>query len=103
GTNKLHGSLYEFHRNDKLDANDFFQNRAGQKRPKLTYNQYGFALGGPAWIPRVYNGHDRTFFFVNFEGFRQRLAQAVTTTVPTAAQLDGDFSGTYNAAVQLVV
>src|SRR5262249_38893255 len=103
GTNQLHGSLYEFFRNDRLDANDFFQNRAGQARPKLTYNQYGFAVGGPAWLPRAYDGRDKTFFFVNFEGFRQRLAQAVTTTVPTVAQLQGDFSQTFNSAGQQVV
>jgi hypothetical protein len=103
GTNQLHGSVYEFIRNDKLDANDFFLNRAGQARPKLTFNQYGFATGGPVWIPRAYDGRDKTFFFANFEGFRQRLAQALTTTVPTAAQLGGDFSQTFNAAGQLIV
>ena len=103
GTNQLHGSLYEFFRNDKLDANDFFLNRAGQARPKLTFNQYGFATGGPVCIPRVYDGRDKTFFFVNFEGFRQRLAQALTTTVPTAAQLAGDFSQTFNTSGQLIV
>jgi hypothetical protein len=102
GTNQLHGSLYEFLRNDKLDANDFFLNRSGQKRPALTFNQYGFAVGGPTWIPKIYDGRDKTFFFVNFEGFRQRLAQALTTTVPTPAQLQGDFSQTFNAAGQLV-
>jgi hypothetical protein len=102
GTNQLHGSLYEFLRNDKLDANDFFLNRSGQKRPALTFNQYGFAAGGPVWLPRIYDGRDKTFFFVNFEGFRQRLAQALTTTVPTPAQLSGDFSQTFNNAGQLV-
>src|SRR5437899_4057562 len=103
GSNQLHGSLYEFIRNDKLDANDFFQNRAGQARPKLTFNQYGFAVGAPVWLPKVYNGRDKTFFFVNFEGFRQRLAQAITTTVPTATQLQGDFSQTFNSAGQPVI
>ncbi|HYM09108.1 MAG TPA: carboxypeptidase regulatory-like domain-containing protein, partial [Bryobacterales bacterium] len=103
GTNQLHGSLYEFLRNDQLDANDFFQNRAGQARPKLAYNQYGFATGGPVWLPHVYDGRDRTFFFVNFEGFRQRQAMALTTTVPTAAQLQGDFSQTFNASGQPVI
>jgi hypothetical protein len=103
GTNQLHGSLYEFVRNDKLDANDFFQNRAGQPRPKLTYNQYGFSIGGPVTIPKVYRGRDKTFFFANFEGFRQRLAPALTTSVPTPAQLQGDFSQTFNSAGQLVV
>src|SRR4029077_11155403 len=77
GTNQLHGSFYEFLRNDKLDANDFFVNRAGQGRPKLTFNQYGFAVGGPVLLPHVYDGRDKTFFFVNFEGFRQRQAQAL--------------------------
>jgi len=103
GTNQLHGSVYEFLRNDKLDANDFFLNRAGQSRPKLSFNQYGFAVGGPVLIPHAYNGRDKTFFFANFEGFRQRLAQPLTTTVPTAAQLNGDFSQTFNSAGQLVV
>jgi hypothetical protein len=102
GTNQLHGSLYEFLRNDKLDANDFFLNRAGQKRPALTFNQYGFAVGGPVLLPKVYDGRNKTFFFVNFEGFRQRLAQALTTTVPTPEQLQGDFSQTFNSAGQMV-
>jgi hypothetical protein len=102
GSNQLHGSLYEFLRNDKLDANDFFLNRAGQERPKLTFNQYGFAVGGPVLLPHVYDGRDKTFFFVNFEGFRQRQAQALTTTVPTAAQLQGDFSKTFTSTGQLV-
>src|SRR6266852_5287987 len=103
GTNQLHGSAYEFLRNDKLDSNDFFLNRAGQQRPKLTFNQFGFSAGGPIFVPKLYNGRDRTFFFGNFEGFRQRLAKAITTTVPTAAQLAGDFSQTFNSAGQLVV
>src|SRR5713101_2700473 len=103
GTNQLHGTAYEFVRNDKFDANDFFQNRAGQKKPKLTFNQYGFSAGGPVFVPKLYNGRDRTFFFGNFEGFRQRLAKAITTTVPTAAQLTGDFSQTLNSAGQTVV
>jgi hypothetical protein len=102
GTNQLHGSLYEFLRNDKLDANDFFLNRSGQQRPALTFNQYGFAVGGPVLLPKIHDGRDKTFFFVNFEGFRQRLAQALTTTVPTPAQLQGDFSQTFNAAGQMV-
>ena len=103
GTNQLHGTVYEFLRNDKLDSNDFFLNRAGQQRPKLTFNQFGFSAGGPIVVPKLYNGRDRTFFFGNFEGFRQRLAKAITTTVPTAAQLTGDFSQTLNSAGQTVI
>ena len=102
GSNSLHGSAYEFLRNKSLDANDFFQNRAGQKRPARTYNQYGFSVGGPVVIPKLYNGRDRTFFFGNFEGFRQREGLRVTTTVPTTDQLAGDFSKTFNASGQLI-
>ena len=102
GTNQLHGSAYEFLRNNKLDANDFFQNRAGQKTPALAYNQFGVSVGGPVVLPKLYNGRDKTFFFGNPEFFRQRQALAVTTTVPTARQLEGDFSQTFNAAGQLV-
>src|ERR1051325_11111758 len=102
GTNQLHGSPYEFLRNNKLDANDFFQNRAGQKTPALAYNQFGVSVGGPVVLPKLYNGRDKTFFFGNPEFFRQRQALAVTTTVPTARQLEGDFSQTFNAAGQLV-
>jgi len=102
GTNDYHGGLFMYLQNTALNANDFFLNRSGQKRPALTFNQYGFAVGGPAWLPKIYDGRDKTFFFVNFEGFRQRLAQALTTTVPTAAQLEGDFSQTFNSAGQMV-
>src|SRR5260370_20485725 len=103
GTNQLHGSVYEFLRNDKLAANDLFLNRAGQPRPKLTYNQYGVSAGGPVMIPKVHNGRNKTFFFANFEGFRQRLAPALSTSVPTPAQLETDFSYTFNSAGQLVM
>src|SRR6516165_1566146 len=72
-------------------------------RPKLTYNQFGASTGGPIVLPKLYNGHNKTFFFINFEGFRQRLAPALTTSVPTQAQLLGDFSQTFNSAGQLVV
>ena len=72
GTNQLHGSFYEFVRNDKFDANDFFLNGAGQPVPKQTLNQFGFSVGGPVLLPKVYNGRNKTFFFVNYEGFRQR-------------------------------
>src|SRR6185437_16060624 len=71
GSNQFHGTLFEFLRNDVLDANNFFTNAAGQPRPPFHQNQFGFALGGPVWIPKVYNGHNRTFFFADYQGFRQ--------------------------------
>jgi hypothetical protein len=88
GTNQLHGSAYDFLRNNDLDANNFFLNMAGQPRAKLAFNQYGASLGGP--IRR-----DRTFVFGNFEGFNQRQGYTLTTTVPTTLQRAGDFSQTF--------
>jgi hypothetical protein len=85
GTNQYHFTLFEFHRNSVLDANNFFSNRAGVKRPNFKRNQFGGNAGGPI----VKN---KTFFFVNFEGLRQGAAATFTGTVPTAAWRNGDFS-----------
>src|SRR5262245_54447621 len=76
GTNDLHFSAYEFFRNDKLNANDFFANRAGTARAPFRFNQFGGTAGGPVWIPKLYNGRNRTFFFVNTEIVR--FIQGVT-------------------------
>ena len=86
GTNQFHGAAFEFLRNDALDANDFFANRAGLKRPPLRRNQFGATLGGP--IIR-----NRSFFFVSYQGERQTSSQSGVTTVPTPAMVRGDFSG----------
>lgn len=88
GTNDLHGTVYEFLRNQDLDARNFFlPTKTNRKR-----NQYGFTLGGPVYIPKLYNGRNRTFWFVNFEQQKEALGAATTIFVPTAAQLNGDFS-----------
>ena len=71
GTNSVHGNLHEFLQNYLLDANGFNANKAGQARTSFRKNQYGFVLGGPAIIPKFYNGRNRTFFFVGYEGLRQ--------------------------------
>jgi hypothetical protein len=86
GTNSPHGSLYEFHQNDRLRARNFF-NVAPQPKPNLTRNQYGATLGGPLV-------KDRTFLFGFYQGFLQRQAQTTTTTVPDPAWRTGDFSRT---------
>jgi hypothetical protein len=91
GTNSLHGNLYDFFRNDKLNANSFFSNAAGAKRPVFRFNQYGLTAGGPI----VKN---KLFWFFNYEGLRQRTPRAYRITVPTALQRMGDFSQTFNAA-----
>ncbi len=88
GGNSLHGNAYEFLRNDVLDSRNFFD----QSRPPYRQNQFGFTLGGPIVIPHVYDGHNRTFFFGDFEGLRVRQGQTSTATVPTLTQRNGDFS-----------
>jgi len=92
GTNKFHGSAYEFVRNSRLDSNQWFLNRAGQRLGTFQRNQYGFTLGGPVILPKLYNGRNRTFFFGGYEGLRQRAQQTSTTTLPSRAQMSGDFS-----------
>ena len=92
GTNSLHGDVWEFLRNDVLDANDYFQNQAGLKRPPFRRNQYGFTLGGPVWLPHIYNGHNRTFFFGDYEGTRISQGNTLTTTVPTLQERNSGFT-----------
>src|SRR6476620_11168558 len=86
GTNHLHGSAFEFLRNDKLDASNFFANRSGAPKPEYRQNQFGGTLGGPI-------RKNRTFIFGSFEGTRIRTGTSSISTVPTAAELNnGDFS-----------
>jgi outer membrane receptor protein involved in Fe transport len=92
GNKDFHGSLFEFLRNDALDANDFFLNAAGQSKGKLRYNDYGFTIGGPVWIPRLYNtDHKKDFFFFSTEFSRQIRGNTITDTVPTLGQRAGIF------------
>lgn len=92
GTNLIRGTLYEFLRNDKLDARNFF----GAKRDILKRNQFGASVGGPIVLPKLYDGRNRTFFFVNYEGMRERQGNIMSRTSPTAAMLSGDFSAVSN-------
>ncbi len=98
GSNTFHGSAYEFLRNDKLDARKTF----AATRPPFRFNQFGFSTGGPIWIPKLYNGKDRTFFFFNYEGSRNRQSANPITTVPTAAQRAGDFSELRDSTGRLI-
>lgn len=91
GTNDLHGTLFEFLRNNKLDARGYFENRTIPQAP-LRQNQFGYALGGPVVIPGLYNGRNRTFFLSNFEAMRNRQAVPTIDTVLTPAMRTGDFS-----------
>lgn len=93
GTRDLHGSFYEYLRNDKLDANEFFANRQGRGKVPFRQNQYGVSIGGPVVIPKIYSGRDKTFWFASWEGFRRRRGQTAQNSVPTDAMRTGDFSG----------
>jgi hypothetical protein len=85
GTNKLHGSLFNFLRNDIFDANNWFANRAHQPKPPEKQNDFGGTLGGPLTISRFYDGHNRTFFFFSYEGLQLREPRFDLWNVPTLA------------------
>jgi hypothetical protein len=95
GTNNFHGDLWEFLRNDKLDANNFFANASGAKLPPFRQNQFGGTVGGPVI-------RNRTFFFGSYEGLRQAAGGQVLLTVPTDLQRKGDFSRTFGQGGSLI-
>src|ERR1700720_4728485 len=92
GTNQLHGSVWEFFRNDKLDAADFFENAGGVPKGELRQNQFGFTAGGPVIIPHVYNGRNKLFFFGDYEGLRRVQGTILTGSVPTDAERASGFT-----------
>jgi Carboxypeptidase regulatory-like domain len=99
GTNSLHGSAYEFFRNDLFNANSWANKLTPgipTARPKLRYNDFGYTIGGPVRIPHVYNGTDKTFFFWSQEFRRVITYVSVSPQVPTAAERNGDFTQSYN-------
>jgi hypothetical protein len=111
GTNNYHGSMYELFRNDALDANvwgnDYCLQTADPSvcgAPRNTYrtpldrqNDYGGTFGGPVRIPHLYDGRDKTFFFFSWEQYRQTQGGVTTSTVPTSAMRNGDFSALLGA------
>ncbi len=90
GTNELHGSLFEFLRNSDVDARTYF-NKKGTKFPAFRLNQFGGSLGGPVVIPKLYHGKDKTFFFVDYEGFRNSVQIFELGNIPTMRMRSGDF------------
>jgi hypothetical protein len=99
GTNDYHGSAWEFLRNEQLDASNFFSNAAGVPRQAFKQNQFGFTLGGPTTIPKVYHAKDHAFFFVDYEGLRRRTtASSSILDIPPVAFRAGDFSS-YKPAI----
>jgi outer membrane receptor protein involved in Fe transport len=92
GTNQIHGDLRYWFRNSALDAPNWFENRNGVKPAIYQDNRYGASAGGPVWIPKVYDGHNRTFWFYAYEGNQWGRPTSSTNTVPTLSQRGGDFS-----------
>jgi len=102
GTNQIHGGAYEYLRNKALNANTFFNNNAGIPVGAFTQNQYGGYAGGPAYIPGIYDGRDKTFWFASWEGFRLRQGTTAVTTVPTPSERKGDFSNLRDSRGNLI-
>ena len=89
GSNRLHGTAFEFLRNDAFDAKAPFQ----RSLPELRQNQFGFVVSGPIYVPKAYDGRNKTFFMINYEGWRIRNGfDQSNFTVPVTAQVNGDFS-----------
>jgi hypothetical protein len=104
GTNQLHGSAYDFLRNNKLDSADYFENQFPAPLnvlPHLERNVYGGTVGGPVYIPHLYNGKNRTFFFFDYEGTRQKELASSNAGVPSTAEKTGDFTEFCNAVSEL--
>lgn len=102
GTNDFHGTLFEFLRNNVLNANDYIDKGAGKATPAFHMNQFGGAVGGPVILPHIYHGKNKTFFFGDFQETRRVQGSTFLTSVPTALQRNGDFSQTYNSSGKLV-
>lgn len=98
GTNQLHGSLFETARNNYFGIAKARQNPSNFAAPHLVRNEFGGSVGGPIFIPKLYDGRNRSFFFFAFERFSLRQASNQLVTVPTMAMRQGDFSGLVNGA-----
>jgi hypothetical protein len=94
GTNQLHGSIFERNTNNKLAAvHNYFTPASVSRNPKNIFNQYGFSIGGPVWIPKIVHGKNKLFFFMDYQGTKRRqFATTPNLTLPTSAMRTGDFS-----------
>lgn len=92
GTSDIHGGLYEFFRNDYINANSFINNSLNIHRPPLRYNDFGGTVGGPVWIPKIYEQRNKTFFFVSEEARRIVTYSNPTATIPYPGMANGQFN-----------
>src|SRR6476646_1998863 len=101
GTNRLHGTLWEFNRNDQLTQSYDAIADKSVTSPRLNRNQFGANIGGPVWFPKLYKGTDKTFFFFNWEsGYAAQGASPSYQIVPTEAQRNADFRGLINSSTK---
>ena len=102
GTNSYHGAAFDLLHNDKLNAVPWNNISNGSNvKPRDHQNDYGGSLGGPVWVPKLYNGHDKTFFFFSWEQYRNNQGGTNVTTLPTDAERQGDFSALLGAPTGL--
>jgi hypothetical protein len=99
GTSQYHGNIYEFNQNNVLDANLFQTNLLGGAKPPIHQNEYGGTLGGPVRIPKVYNGKQKSFFFVSYTRFKDSEPRFSIRSVPSAPERQGDFSQSFTTQV----
>src|SRR5713101_5454838 len=99
GANAFHGTAFDILRNDKMDANSWKNDLDKVPKPSDHQNDFGGSLGGPVWIPKIYNGHDKTFFFFSWEQYRNNPTTSSLSTLPTDAERTGDFSALLGAAL----
>jgi carboxypeptidase family protein len=93
GSNNWRGKVFEFYRDESLDANNYFNKAAGRSKPPLEQHDFGGVFGGPVLIPGLYNGRNKSFFFSSYEAYRNKSSAApIVTTIPTAEMYSGDFS-----------
>jgi len=102
GTNTLHGAAYEFMRRNALDANSFQNNAEGQPRSGHRLDQFGFEVDGPVYLPKIYNGKNKTFFMINWEDYLESTPSPLTLSVPEMDMRNGDFSKLTNSNGQLI-
>ena len=105
GTKDYHGNLFEFNQNNILNANLFQTNLAGGDKSRVHFNEYGGTFGGPVRIPKLYDGRQKTFFFVSFDGTRNQDPRFSVRSVPTEFERRGDFSQSFttNAGVRFPI
>jgi hypothetical protein len=102
GTNQLHGAAFEYLRNSALNANDFFANRAGRSIVPSQRNQFGAAIGGPVYLPHLYDGRNKTFFFFHHEGIKLGSQTTSTQTLPTTLERNGDLSDSRDSSGRVI-